>query len=38
LTVIEAPLEGELRASGSLVNSRGTEKGVSYTLFFATMM
>jgi len=26
LIVIEAPLEGELRASGNLVNSRGTEK------------
>jgi hypothetical protein len=37
LTVIEAPLEGEPCSSGHLVNSRGSEKGVSYTLFFATM-
>jgi hypothetical protein len=36
--VIEAPLEGELCASDNLVNSRGTEKGVSYALFFATML
>jgi hypothetical protein len=37
LTVIEAPPEGELCTSGNLENSRGAEKGGSYTLFFATL-
>jgi hypothetical protein len=38
LTVIEALPEGELCASVPLENSRGTEKGGSYTHFFATVL